>query len=211
MIPDFETWYEQLTDNDIWFDTMKVQHGGAGRIREAAQLVYGDYVGNPKMFPAPESARSHIHYKLARMPRRIETNYQHEKKEDNFSNPLTDEQKKEVDKLLEQYKNEIKGMETKAIPKMTHSQIAEEGQWLPKKEEPYKVDHLRAHMKEAITKASKDFYRVRSVNLSDVSGFSLYEINGYEIFAKSDEHADIIYNEACEMLLAKANVKSINE
>lgn len=107
MIPDFETWYEQLTDNDIWFDTMKVQHGGAGRIREAAQLVYGDYVGNPKMFPAPEAARSHIHYKLARMPRRVETNYQHEKKEDDFSNPLTEEQKKVIDKLLEDYKWQI--------------------------------------------------------------------------------------------------------
>lgn len=135
----FEEFYSDIVSEDLWFDNMKVQHGSVDRIREAAQLVFGEYIGNPKMFPTAENARSHIHYKLAKMPRKMVVCHQEERQPDFNLNPLDEEGKKRVDDLLNQFKEQLKGG-FKSVPKVS----PEEGELRKKLVTGYKFDQEKA-------------------------------------------------------------------
>jgi hypothetical protein len=213
MITDFETFYNDLTSDEIWFESIKMTHPHKD-YPLAAKQIYTSYLAD-KFIPDMKEVRKHLNNKLIyQLPKkeRLETNYQHEKKEDDFSNPLTDEQKKEVDKWLNAYLEEIRTIEMKSIPKISHKEAVEEGQWLPKKKEPYRPDHLYGHMQLAIKEARKQLYKTRFTNLSALDNYSMYMIDEYEIFAASAADAEAIYNGACEILIQQAEKnKSINE
>lgn len=105
---DFDSFYNELTSDEIWFESIKMTHPGKDWPL-AAKQIYTGYLAE-KFIPEMKEVRKHLNNKLIYQqpkPQRVETNYQHEKKEDDFNNPLTEEQKKVIDKLLEDYKGQI--------------------------------------------------------------------------------------------------------
>lgn len=136
---DFETWYLEIASDQRWVETMQMMHKGKS-LRKAAQIVYGDAVSDSATFERVPMAerRRHIHYKLAKMPYDntapvLQQEDTQEVKE--TGPPLTGEER---DKALQEWLKVVR--ESKIVngaPKMTYKEIADEGDWLPKKPAPY--------------------------------------------------------------------------
>lgn len=137
---DFETWFKDVTSDERWLETMQMQHRGKD-VKAAALIVYGDAVSDPTMFervPISERRR-HIHYKLAKMPYAKlapvlqQAEVKQEQKEESV--PLTGEERQ---KAIDDWLQVVKGSKmVSSAPRLTYKEIADEGDWLPKKPAPY--------------------------------------------------------------------------
>lgn len=115
----------------------------------------------------------------------------HQKKESIYDKILlTDEQRKEVDALLDNYKNEIAQGFSK-VPKLTPDEIKEEGQERPKKVVHQGPTKEEIEMQDKIRSCAAARYQG-----ADFSKFQTYIVEGYKIFCASQEHAHEIFIEA---------------
>lgn len=103
---------------------------------------------------------------------------------------LTEDQRTEVDKLLDDYKQEIIGGFGR-VPELTTDEIENEGQERPKKIEVHKPDQEFLKMMALIRKTAYAKYIG-----TDYSKFRNYIVEGYKIFCASQSDAHEIYIEA---------------
>ena len=135
-----EEFHKTIKENEIWWDTCKKNHRGKD-IKGAIDSVFAHHLAKDTLKNVDMSdCRTHVYNKLNFYPQvstRVETNYQHEPKpKDLHTNPLTDEERKSVDTLLEEYKSKLKEA-LKPIPAMDKKRIELEGQERPKKHTPF--------------------------------------------------------------------------
>lgn len=161
---DFEDFHKALIADERWHETMKMIHKYKP-FDEVCKLVYGSAVSEGTLEGVDISEhRKHVHNKLAKTQVKIENTIQthqpevkHEKVEVKVY--ATDEQREYwLNKLQEQ----IKGTTMKPITRLSHKQIAEEGDWLPKKKavptDPrYIFEHLKT-LRECQRKGLRDRY-----------------------------------------------------
>lgn len=165
----FEDFFKALTADEQWHDTMKMIHRHKP-IKDVALLVYGTAVGEGTLTDDIKEHRNHVHNKLAKTPVKIQNIIQthqpkvEEPQQEETKIFATDEQR---DKILEEWKQEVKGIKMKPVIKLTHKQIAEEGDWLPKKKHvPSDPNYLHEHEK-TLHKCRVKVVRDRHPNLSD--------------------------------------------
>lgn len=107
--------------------------------------------------------------------------------------PLTDEQRKEVDKLLNEYLETINNAPAfrKPVP-VSKEAIEIEGQEKPKAKSigytPMTVERIQA--KEAVSKAQKEYYKTHPY---DYTNMRFFNVDGFEIFAQNLEEAREIF------------------
>lgn len=131
---DFETFYAALIADERWHETMQMIHKYKP-FKDICLLVYGTAVGEGTLSDDIKEHRNHVHNKLAKTPVKIQNiiqTHQPETKPEKVENKVyaTDEQR---EFWLNKLKEDIKGIAIKPIPKLSHKQIAEEGDWIPKK------------------------------------------------------------------------------
>lgn len=131
----FEDFHKALIADERWHETMKMIHKYKP-FDEVCQLVYGSAMSEGTLEGVDISEhRKHVHNKLAKTQVKIQNTIQthqpevkHEKVEVKVY--ATDDQREYwLNKLQEQ----IKRMTIKPITRLSKKQIADEGDWLPKK------------------------------------------------------------------------------
>jgi hypothetical protein len=99
----------------------------------------------------------------------------------------SDERSKE---WLKKWREEIEKGQVKKIAPLTTQEILEEGQREPKQSihrNGYTLEFVQ--MRQKLARVASDYYKGRK----SYSGLSLHQVNGFDIFAESEEHAMEIY------------------
>lgn len=146
----FEDFHKALISDEKWYETMQMVHKYKP-FKDTCLLVYGTAVGAGTLSDDIKEHRNHVHNKLAKTPVKIQNLIQtHQTK-----NPpekldvkvyATDEQR---EYWLNKLKEEIKEIKVKPVIKMSHKEIAEEGDWIPKKKHvPTDPLYLHEHEKK---------------------------------------------------------------
>lgn len=132
----FESFFQELISDEHWYETMQMIHRHKP-IKDTALLVYGTAVGEGTLTGVDiKEHRNHVHNKLAKTAVKIQNTIQtHQPKEaeapkEEIKVFATDEER---DLILEKWKQEVNQIKMKPVPRLSHKQIAEEGDWLPKK------------------------------------------------------------------------------
>jgi hypothetical protein len=109
---------------------------------------------------------------------------------------ITEEvQDQKIKDRLQEWKSAIEqAANDKAIRPLTDEEIAREGKIKPAKKEPYRngFDLERDNQQVLIQRTASEFYK----NKYTFSGFQNFLIDGFNIFAESEEDAILIYNNA---------------
>lgn len=132
----FDSFFQELISDEHWYETMQMIHRHKP-IKDTALLVYGTAVGEGTLTGVDiKEHRNHVHNKLAKTAVKIQNVIQtHQPKEaeppkEEIKVFATDEERYEI---LEKWKQEVKQIKMKPVPRLSHKQIAEEGDFLPKK------------------------------------------------------------------------------
>jgi hypothetical protein len=144
---DFNTWYSELVSDEKWHETMSMLHRGKD-LKEGAKIIYGEYVSDPNNFNQPiKEHRRHLHYKMLKQPiAPLRHEFVEQKKEEPKTAFASNEER---EKYLNEWLGLLKQSKTYVPPKMTHSEIVEEGGWLPKKKEiGYDKDYIHEWRKK---------------------------------------------------------------
>lgn len=191
----FEEFYNNLVSHEVWYEQMQLQHKGKD-IKAAAQKVYGDAIADPVSFKVKDISdhRRHIHYVLFKMPVvPIKQVYQvTEEKNNNSSEPILTG--KERDEWIKKWKESLSDKILNSAPRLTHKEIIEEGDWLPKKDKPYipNVDLNLLNLKECIRRFAARKYKG---NYS-FNSFKMFTFGLVEVFAENEEDAKDILRKA---------------
>jgi hypothetical protein len=177
---DYTTWYNELISDQIWYEHMSMIHRNKD-FAEVSKIMYGEYVSDPVRFKDSMSEqRKHLHYKLFRSkPAEKKTVVE---KLPEFKSAVNVDYLKgeERDKYLEEMKNNLKGTKTYIPPKMSHKEIIEEGDWLPKKKEiAYDPDYYH-EWKQKLMKFQEMTIRERHPDWTEEQiKTKIYELNKY--------------------------------
>lgn len=132
----FEDFHKALIADERWHETMKMIHKYKP-FDEVCKLVYGSAMSEGTLEGTDIGEhRKHVHNKLAKTPVKVATNtvqlQQPEEKHEKVEVKVyaTDDQREYwLNKLQEQ----IKEIQVKPVARMSHKEIAEQGDWIPKK------------------------------------------------------------------------------
>lgn len=131
----FEEFHKTIIADELWVDAMRNPSRGKD-LKAAIEKVYGQAVsdGSLKIVSIGEH-RKHVFNTLGKMPlSKVNTVQlqQTEKPPEKLEVKVyaTDEQR---EYWLNKLKEEIKEIKVKPVIKMSHKEIAEEGDWIPKK------------------------------------------------------------------------------
>lgn len=158
----FEDFHKALIADERWHETMKMIHKYKP-FDEVCQLVYGSAVSEGTLEGVEISEhRKHVHNKLAKTQIKIQNTiqtHQTETKPEKVEVKVyaTDEQR---DYWLNKLQQQIKAIQVKPVPRLSHKQLAEEGDWLPKKRavptDPYYIHEHKKTMRECQRKTVKE-------------------------------------------------------
>lgn len=138
---DFETWYSELTSDQIWFEPASMAHKPE-TFKQAARKVYMQCVADGQIKPVQES-RKHVYNIVCKVPPdakaktwfREELQKREEAKKQESWQPVTEEER---DQWLKKWKESISKLQTQsAVPRISYKELAEEGGILPPKPAPY--------------------------------------------------------------------------
>lgn len=198
----FDDFWNEIVSDEIWFEQLKMRHPKKDW-REAAMEIYTNYLAD-RNFPEMREVRKHLNNKLIYKKQTDEATVYRKPQEplsqnDFNHNPLTDEERRRVDAMLDEYKALLRDGVVKPVPKLSHEEILQEGGFLPKPKEKY-IPPKNYEMKEQLRKSAKEFYKHLAVsfNMSEVKGFQVFYVNEFEIFAQSQKDAQSIYDNAVE-------------
>jgi len=144
----FESFYQSLTSDEIWYEAASKNHKPE-TFKKVAEQVYTLGLADREAFavvPIREH-RTHLTNKLNKIPPdKPKVNWweiEQKKKEAEQKEqekewvPLTGEARA---KKLQEWLDKVKAVEMQsAVPRVTHKEAIEEGGWLPKKDSPYPV------------------------------------------------------------------------
>lgn len=137
----FEEFYEKLTAHEIWFDQIKMRFFRKNLV-DVAKECYLFLLASGNRWAAQDYEdfrRCYLNFlKNAKdAPIRPQLQQEETKKEESTGEPvLTGEARNE---WIKKWLSEVQQMPVmkSAIPKLTYKEIADEGDWLPKKPAPY--------------------------------------------------------------------------
>lgn len=158
----FDDFYTALTSDELWMEAMRNPSRGKD-LKAAIEKVYGQAVsdGSLKVVPIGEH-RKHVFNTLGKMPfskvNTVQLQQQETKPEKvEVKVYATDEQR---DYWLNKLQQQIKEIQVKPVPRLSHKQLAEEGDWLPKKRavptDPYYIHEHKKTMRECQRKTVKE-------------------------------------------------------
>lgn len=195
----FEDWWVKVTDDDLWWDRVKMKfprknHKAVGedcytRLLTQPERLHKEDVGdwrrafwNACIWIKDEMVRPQLQQEEVKSQGPI----------DPKNMPLTGEAR---DKKLQEWKQKILNEPiAKPMPKLTKKEIADEGDWLPKKPAPY-IPTIKTEREslilEAIATVRAEFYGDQPIDR-----FGLRTVGKYEVFAKSEDDALIIIIDA---------------
>lgn len=134
---DFPEWFKELCSDVRWFEYTSMNHKGKN-FKKAAEFVYAQLLADSRLQMREMSEnRKHVYNKLGSMPFDFvaPSLQQEEKKEDKEWVPLTGEARA---KKLAEFKAMVDSApKAFTTPKMSAQEIANEGDWLPKKDKPF--------------------------------------------------------------------------
>lgn len=138
----FEDWYTELISDTLWYELLR--HYKDETIRKCSEKVYAQLVAEKTVSYRPMTEnRKHVYNVVCKLPGdkpkvdwvEKHLKQQEEKKEDKEWVPLTGEART---KKLAEFKAMIDAApKAFTTPKMSAQEIANEGDWLPKKEKPF--------------------------------------------------------------------------
>ena len=151
---DFNTWYKELISDAIFMDFVNMRHKNKS-IKDAAEIIYGDYVSTGD-FPQMGLARRHVHYKLERMPVKINNVQTHQVEEKKIEPELPSMNHEDWKKKMDEWKESLAQVDFIRPQRMSHKDIMEEGDWLPKKKDlQYDKGYYYEHRRNLITAIEK--------------------------------------------------------
>jgi len=145
---DFNSWYKELISDPVFMEFVNMRHKNKS-VKDAAEIVYGDYVSTGD-FPQMGLARRHVHYKLEKMPIKIQPVQTHQE-EKKIEPTLPSMDHEAWNKKMEEWKESLAQVEFVRPQRMTRQEIMEEGDWLPKKKElAYDKEYYYEHKKRLV-------------------------------------------------------------
>lgn len=198
MIASFDDFWKFLESNEVWFEYNCKMRFFDRDPKACARDCYGYLISDMKVFQEMQKdearLRKYFVSWLMKAPRAAvaPTLQQVEEPKQEGPPPLTGEERM---KRLKEWLDQVQQAELFApVPKLTHKQIAEEGQWLPKKPEAYKPDNdiYLFKLKEAIHNISGRKYK----GMYRFDGFKHFNIGLVTVFAKDLNDANEIFQEA---------------
>lgn len=147
----FEDWYKELTSDTLWYELLR--HYKEETIRKCSEKVYAQLVAEKTVSYRPMTEnRKHVYNVVCKLPGdkpkvdwvAKQLKQQEEKKEDKEWVPLTGEARA---KKLAEFKAMVDSApKAFTTPKMSAQEIANEGDWLPKKEKPFVRSEFESRM-----------------------------------------------------------------
>lgn len=144
-----EDFHKAVTEDELWMEAMRNPSRGKD-LKAAIEKVYGQAVsdGSLKVLPIGEH-RKHIFNTLGKMPfvqaKLVQNHQEKEPEKVEVKVYATDEQR---EYWLNVLAKQIKEIQVKPITRLSHKQIAEEGDWLPKKKHvPTDPGYIHEHLK----------------------------------------------------------------
>jgi hypothetical protein len=133
----FEAFYEKLISDQLWFELLRDYKNET--IKAAARKVYAQVVADSCVDTRPMSEnRKHVYNILCKNPGDKPTKKWYDISKEEKKEDWVPASKAYADKCAAQALEIIRNSKTiNAVPRVTHKQAIEEGDWLPKKEAPY--------------------------------------------------------------------------
>lgn len=189
----FDDFYETLTSNAIWWEQIKVKHESKRNLKAIAEHCWMRLLTQPERMAAWDKGDFQRAFMNAitwfkEEPLKVKTDQPKEEAQgpiDPKNLPLTGEAR---DKKLQEWKAKILNEPiAKPMPKLTKKEIADEGDWLPKKPAPY-IPLVKTEREvlilEAIGIVRAEFYGDQPIDR-----FGLRTVGKYEVFARSEDDA----------------------
>lgn len=137
----FEDYWEIVTSNDIWYDRIKIQYARKS-IKRIAEEAFIDLLTQPARIKAADPSDFQKHLSKFLMYAKDEITKPQlqqitiEDKPKHSEPILTGEARQ---KYIKQWLEAVKNVDQKAslVPRLTHKQMADEGDWLPPKDKPW--------------------------------------------------------------------------
>lgn len=166
---DFETFHKALTADELWMEAMRNPSRGKD-LKAAIEKVYGQAVsdGSLKIVSIGEH-RKHVFNTLGKMPFSKVTGIQTHQPEEKHEKVevkvyATDEQREHWLNVMAQ---QIKEIQVKPVARMSHKEMAEQGDWIPpKRHVPTDANYLFEHAK-LLNECRRKTIKERHPELSD--------------------------------------------
>jgi hypothetical protein len=197
----FELFWDKLVEDDLWWDRIKMQYSDKDH-RKIAQDCFIDLLAQPQRWKAQDYSdfrRCFQKWLMNAKPMAVRPQLQQvEEKKPEPEIEISEEEKK---RRYQEWYNAVTKVENNfKVPKLTKKQIAEEGDWLPKKTQAtYTPDNdvYLFNLKEEILKVAGQKYK----GMYQFDGFKNFNLGLVSVFAKSLEDANEIIATAEQNIL----------
>lgn len=165
----FDQFYQELIADELWVEAMRNPSRGKD-LKAAIEKVYGQAVsdGSLKTVAIGEH-RKHVFNTLGKMPF-VKVNTVQLQQEERPPEKVevkvyaTDDQR---DYWLNKLQEDIKAIQVKPVARMSHKEMAEQGDWIPKKKQvPTDPNYFYEH-KAKLRECQRKIVKERHPDLSD--------------------------------------------
>lgn len=197
MIASFESFWAELTSDEIWFDGIKVKYTNKD-LRSIAQDCYLDLLAQPNRWKAQDFSdfrRCYQKWVMNAKPMVSAPQLQQ------FAEPvkvLSEDERKRMepipkndpryDAYLKLWQEQVdKFAVDHVVPRVSKKEAMEQGDWLPAKPAPYKGndDVFMIHLKENIRRYAAKKYK----GVYSWTGFRNYDIGLVQVYAQNLDDA----------------------
>lgn len=197
MIASFESFFAELTSDEIWYDGIQVKYTNKD-LRSIAQDCYLDLLAQPNRWKAQDYSdfrRCYQKWVMNAKPMAVKPQLQQVEVKENKPDPnykiLEGEERT---KRIKEWEAAVLAVDNNfRVPQVSKKEAAEEGDWLPKKQAPYNPPPAYITL---VNENIKKFAAKKYKGLRYIDGFKRFGFGEVSVLAENEQDAKEIIKKA---------------